>query len=645
MVFPQLDTIRYVSFIACYALSVMFSLVFMKTIQRHNSKISANQRINNYRNGILELIVQSTPLSEILQAITHSAEIEFSNIKCAISLVDDKSNRLIIGAAQSLPNFYVDAIEGLPIAEGIGSCGTSAHRGERVIVSDVMTDELWKDYRELAQKAQIGACWSEPIVNSKGKVVGTFAIYHEKVTKPNAKLFSIIELFAQMASIAIEREHATQLIWKQANFDNLTQLPNRHMMHEHLQFSLKNCQRHNQKMAVIFLDMDHFKDINDTLGHEFGDLLLIEIAKRIQSKIRQNDTVARLGGDEFVVLLTELNDVHGIERIIQALLHELSQPYQLKDEVVHSSASIGITIFPDDATDIDTLLRNADQAMYGAKAIGRNNYHYFTDSMRESAVKRMSLIKDLRSAVDNEQLFLVYQPIVCLDSGNLVKAEALIRWQHPERGIVSPLDFIPLAEETGLIIEISNWIFKQVSSDITKWRELYNPELQISINTSPRQYKINDGNIDQWLNWIIEDGLDPKAIAFEITENLLMESQSELEGVLRDIKDAGIELSIDDFGTGYSSFSYLREFQTNYVKIDKSFVQKMSVGSSDMALCEAIIVMAQKLDIKVIAEGIETEEQKQLLKEIGCEYGQGYLLSKPLTAVDFEQALKPATNH
>lgn len=643
MVFPQLDTIRYVSFVACYALSVLFSLVFMKTIQRHNNKISANQRINNYRNGILELMVQSTPLSEILQAITKSAEKEFDNIKCSISLVEEHSQRLIIGAAQSLPKFYIDAIEGLPIAEGVGSCGTSAFRAERIIVSDVTTDELWKDYRELAKAANIGACWSEPIINSKNKVVGTFSIYHEQKTKPNNKIFSMIELFAQMASIAIEREHATQLIWKQANFDNLTQLPNRHMMLEHLQFALKNCQRNNNKMAVIFLDMDHFKDINDTLGHEFGDLLLIEIAKRIQRKIRQNDTVARLGGDEFVVLLTELTDVHGIERIIQALLHELSQPYLLKEEVVHSSASIGITIFPDDAMDIDTLLRNADQAMYGAKAVGRNNYHYFTDSMRESAVKRMSLINDLRCAISNQELFLVYQPIVCLDTGRIVKAEALIRWQHPERGIVSPLDFIPLAEETGLIIEISNWIFKQVSHDIVKWREQYNPELQISINTSPRQYKINDGNIDTWLNWIIEDGLDPKAIAFEITENLLMQSQAELEGVLKDIREAGIELSIDDFGTGYSSFSYLREFQTNYVKIDKSFVQKMSIGSSDMALCEAIIVMAQKLDIKVIAEGIETKEQQQLLKEIGCEYGQGYLISKPVIAEEFTKTLEASS--
>lgn len=639
LVYGELTTIAFVSFIASFVLTIVFCLVFIKTIQQQSNKNTANQRINNYRNAILELMVQSTPLSDILQAIVKSAEIEFPNIRCGIYLVNQKHNYLIFGAAQSLPEYFTKAMDGLEIKEGNLACGSSAAKRQRVIIEDISADKSWQQLKDIAKEAKVHAVWSEPIFNSKREVIGTFAMYHDRKAAPSEKHLGIIELFAQMASIAIEREQSTQLIWQQANFDALTKLPNRHMMQEHLQFAIKNCQRNQHKMAVIFLDLDHFKDINDTLGHEFGDLLLRETAKRIQNSIRKNDTVARLGGDEFVILINELKSILGAERIIEQLLEALAQPYHLKNQVVHCTASIGITIYPDDATDINTLLRNADQAMYGAKAIGRNNYHYFTNSMRESAVKRMSLINDLRMAVDKNEFFLVYQPIVDLKSQKLVKAEALIRWQHPIHGIVSPFDFIPLAEETGLIIEISDWLFNQVIKDITHWRNSYSENLQISINTSPRQYKDGDGNISRWLEYIKQEEINPKAIAFEITENLLMDSQSELEGILAEVKDAGIELSIDDFGTGYSSFSYLREFQTSYVKIDKSFVQKMSQGSSDLALCEAIIVMSQKLDIKVIAEGIETEEQKQLLETIGCDYGQGYLLSKPIVAAEFEKLL------
>jgi len=325
---------------------------------------------------------------------------------------------------------------------------------------------------------------------------------------------------------------------------------------------------------------------------------------------------------------------------VQSVQQVLSTPYQLKEEVVHSSASIGITFYPDDADNIKSLLGNADQAMYGAKEQGRNNYHYFTDEMRESALTRMNLIKALRNALSNNEFHLVYQPIMDCNTSVINKAEVLIRWQHPIEGLVNPAKFIPLAEETGLIIEISDWIFEEVINQVKKWREKYNPNFQVSINTSPIQYKENDGNILNWLERIKESDLPSDAICLEITENLLMESHQSLEDILNQVKAANVEISIDDFGTGYSSFSYLREFQTSYVKIDRSFVQKMSEGSGDLALCEAIVVMAKKLNIKVIAEGIETEEQKSLLKEIGCDYGQGYLLSKPVEANEFEQLLR-----
>ncbi len=639
IVYPNMETVRFISFVATYCITCLFSFIFSQAIKQHYHRIRANLRINRYRNNILELMVQSTPLGKILLAITECCEKEFDDIVCSILLLNHNKNQLTIGAAPSLPEFYNNAVDGLVIGEGVGSCGTAAFTGKRVIVEDIANHPYWQEAKELAAAANLGACWSEPILNQKKQVLGTFAIYHHHKAAPTKAHFKLIELFASLASIAIEREVANKLIWKQANFDSLTALPNRNMLQEHLQLAVKSAHRRKQKLAVVMLDLDHFKDVNDSLGHDIGDLLLIEAAKRIQNTIRENDNVARLGGDEFVLILSELDDFHGTERIVQALVHQLSLPFYLKDECLHSSASLGVTVFPDDAQDVDTLLSNADQAMYRAKKLGRNNYHYFTDEMRDSTLKRLQLIKDLRSAVDKQEFFLVYQSIVELNSQKITKAEVLIRWQHPTLGLVSPLDFIPIAEETGLIIPISDWIFEQVVEKITYWRTHFQADLQVSINTSPRQYQSGDGNINQWIALIEKSQLPSNALVFEITENLLMESHDEISSTLLAVKNAGIELAIDDFGTGYSSFSYLREFESSYVKIDKSFVQKMSQGSRDLALCEAIIVMAKKLNIKVIAEGIETAEQKQLLEKIGCDFGQGYLLSKPIIADEFEKLL------
>ena len=284
-------------------------------------------------------------------------------------------------------------------------------------------------------------------------------------------------------------------------------------------------------------------------------------------------------------------------------------------------------------------MRNADHAMYGAKAKGRNTMRYFTDNMRTEFQKRMLLIKDLRNAINAKQFYLVYQPIVNLQNNKIIKAEALIRWQHPEKGLISPLDFIPIAEETGLIIEISEWVFQQVITDVTVWRRKYCQDLQVSINTSPVQYKNKGEQILNWVKQLKQLKIPTQAISLEITENLLMENQAEVVNIIANIRQQGIVVAIDDFGTGYCSFSYLKNFAIDYIKIDQSFVRNMTADNNDMALCEAIIVMANKLNMEVIAEGIETEQQRQLLQQAGCNFGQGYLLAKPLRKSDFEQLL------
>jgi diguanylate cyclase (GGDEF)-like protein/PAS domain S-box-containing protein len=436
-----------------------------------------------------------------------------------------------------------------------------------------------------------------------------------------------------------DQKHAEQTIWQQANFDSLTGLPNRHMFYERLAQEMKKSQRVGLPLALLFLDLDHFKDVNDTLGHSKGDLLLKEMAQRLLNCVRNTDTVARLGGDEFTIILPELREQDSIERLSQDILCQLAKPFELDGECAYVSVSIGITLYPADTDDIDTLIKNADQAMYAAKAQGRNCRHYFTISMQEAALSRMRLINDLRNALAECQFWLAYQPIVELSTGDIHKAEALIRWQHPTRGLISPAEFIPVAEATGMIIDIGEWVFREASQQAVRWRTEHHGDFQISINKSPVQFQREGNGHLAWFEHLRELGLPGQSIVVEITEGLLMDAGPMITGQLLAFRDAGMQVSLDDFGTGYSSLSYLKKFDIDYLKIDQSFTRNLSPDANDFALCEAIIVMAHKLGIKVIAEGIETQEQCDLLIAAGCDYGQGYLFSKPVSADEFKKLL------
>lgn len=442
-----------------------------------------------------------------------------------------------------------------------------------------------------------------------------------------------------MFSDITDQKRAEQTIWQQANFDSLTGLPNRHMFYERLAQEMKKSQRMGLPLALLFLDLDHFKDVNDTLGHGKGDLLLKEMAQRLLSCVRNTDTVARLGGDEFTIILTELNEQDSIEPLAQDILCQLTKPFELAGDCAYVSVSIGITLYPEDTDDIDTLMKNADQAMYAAKDQGRNRRHYFTASMQEAALTRMRLINDLRNALVECQFRLSYQPIVELTTGAIRKAEALIRWQHPTRGLISPAEFIPVAEATGMIIDIGEWVFREAAQQTAQWRAEYHDDFQISINKSPVQFQKEGNGHLVWFEYLRELGLPGQSIVVEITEGLLMDAGTIITDQLLSFRDAGIQVSLDDFGTGYSSLSYLKKFDIDYLKIDQSFTRNLSPNATDLTLCEAIIVMAHKLGIKVIAEGIETQEQCDLLIAAGCDYGQGYLFSKPVFADQFKKLL------
>ncbi|HTN93445.1 MAG TPA: EAL domain-containing protein [Gallionella sp.] len=450
----------------------------------------------------------------------------------------------------------------------------------------------------------------------------------------------MIHRYVALFSDITEKKKSEELIWRQANFDTLTGLPNRDMFRDRLGQEVKKSIRAELPLALLLVDLDQFKEVNDTLGHAVGDMLLIEAAHRISVCVRESDTVARLGGDEFTIVISEITDNAHVEDVAQKIIGRLAEPFHLGNEIVYVSASIGITLYPIDSIDIDMLMKNADQAMYAAKNKGRNRFSYFTPSLQDDAQKRMRLTNDMRGALESGQFSVHFQPIVALSTGRILKAEAVIRWNHAERGMVSPADFIPLAEETGLIIEIGDWVFKESARWAKHWSKHYAADFQVSVNKSPVQFRTENNRLSsRWSEYLRELGLPGENIVIEITEGLLLNADADVTSELIRLRDADIQVAIDDFGTGYSSLSYLKKFDIDYLKIDRSFVNTLETDENDMALSEAIIVMAHKLGLKVIAEGVETEGQRKLLASAGCDYAQGYLFSKAISPVEFERLL------
>ena len=440
-----------------------------------------------------------------------------------------------------------------------------------------------------------------------------------------------------------DKVHSEELIWKQANYDMLTGLPNRYLLHQRMTDDVRLAHQHGLTLAVLYIDLDQFKEVNDTLGHQVGDQLLIEVAQRIKSCVGEAVVVARLGGDEFTVILPGPADNAYVAGIAEKIIAKLVMAFTLSEiqSAIYISASIGIASYPHDAENAEDLLKSAEQAMYEAKLAGRNRLSFYTSALQIKARNRLSLLNDLRGALAGNQFELHFQPIVNLVTGKITKAEALIRWQHPQRGMVSPAEFIPLAEETGLIIAIGDWVFREAARWARRWKsDQAGASIQVSVNMSPVQFKDDTFNIDGWLAYLQELGLPGRNMVIEITEGLLLDVNSVISDKLLGFRDAGIKVSMDDFGTGYSALSYLKKFDIDYLKIDQSFVRDITTDPSDLALSEAIVVMANKLGLKVIAEGVETAEQRDLLAQCGCDYAQGYFYAKPLTPAAFELMLK-----
>ncbi|MBV8659827.1 MAG: EAL domain-containing protein [Burkholderiales bacterium] len=433
-----------------------------------------------------------------------------------------------------------------------------------------------------------------------------------------------------------DRLEYEETIWRQANFDTLTSLPNRRMFNDRLEHAARYSHRTGRRMVLMLIDLDHFKEVNDTLGHDQGDQLLAEAARRIVACVRGTDTVARLGGDEFAVILSDVESRESTEQIAESILARLIEPFKIGGEEAYISASIGVTVYPDDASDLNLLFKFADQAMYASKNAGRSSYSFYTQNLHISAQRRLRLSNDLRRALAGEEFEVYYQPIVDLGSGHICKAEALLRWRHPEHGLVSPADFIPLAEETGLIVPISDWVFRQVVQQVKYWRDR-DTAFQVTINLSPVQVRRKEAVLAEWMAYLSAEGVSGRSVALEITEGVLLNADSSINDKLLALRDEGIQVAIDDFGTGYSSLAYLKRLDIDYLKIDQAFVQNLATDADNQAMCEAIIVMAHKLSLRVVAEGVETAEQRDFLKAAGCDYAQGYLYAKPMPAHEFER--------
>ncbi len=491
-------------------------------------------------------------------------------------------------------------------------------------------------YREMWSQLHDSGLWRGEMWNRK-KSGEVFPIWESirAIRDQNKNVSHYISVFSDISSLKRSQEKLDHL----AYHDPLTDLPNRLLFEDRLQHAIKHAKRANGQVAIFFLDLDRFKNINDSLGHAIGDDLLIEVGKRLNRVVRQDDTVARLGGDEFAVVMEKAAKSEDAAVLAQKILAAFQAPIVVGEHQLHATVSIGISLFPVDGTDVPTLLKNTDASLFRAKEEGRNGFQFYTSELTTKVYERLELETALRSAVKENQLLAYYQPFVSLETGEIIGAEALLRWQHPELGLIQPDRFIPLAEDSGLIISIGAWILHQACGQAKRWLDDGYQMNKISVNVSGLQ--IQREEFEEVVSQALySTGLDGKYLVLEITENVIMQKTEKVVETLTRLKRLGVQIAIDDFGTGYSSLSYLKELPIDKLKIDKSFVRDILEDSNDEAIANAVNALAQSLDLGVVAEGIETLAQEASLKAQGCLVGQGFLYSKPVTATNFEILLK-----
>ncbi len=608
--------------------------------------ITERKRADRLRDGqaqILEMIAMSATLEDVLDRLMHLVESQLTGIFGSVLLLDVDGQTLRHGAAPSLATEYTKAIDGVQIGPTVGSCGTAVYHRKAVIVTDIMSDPLWKDFRHVVEPHGYRSCWSTPILAHDGAVLGVFAMYSTTVREPTPVETRLIDVTIRIAGIAIERKRAEDRIRFLAHHDALTGLPNRSLLNDRLTQAILQTQRRNPWVSVVFVDLDHFKNINDSLGHNAGDQLLKVIAGRMVASVRSTDTVMRLGGDEFIILLV---DQPANPAIVSATLSRIraavAEPVVLEGRTLYITCSMGVATYPADSENPETLVRNADAAMYKAKDAGRDNVQFYTAEMNAKIHERLTQQQEIRNAIVGSEFVLHYQPQVDLRSGRIFATEALIRWQHPTQGLLSPIKFIPVAEETGLIVQIGGWVLHEACRQNKAWQDQGLPPVSVCVNVSARQFR-EKNLINRVVSALSESGLDAKYLELEITESLIMHDVDQAVATMQALRKLGVQLAIDDFGTGYSSLNALKTFPVARLKIDRSFISNLATNDSDKAVAGAVISLGQKLNLRVIAEGVETAEQVEFLRANNCDEIQGYYFSKPIASDAIPALLRPPT--
>ena len=725
------------------------------------SKAKLAAQMQETRITVLDGLVSNQALHSILTDITTRLENIHPEMRVSILVCNSSSGRLFTAAAPSLPAFYNAAIDGLEAKVGQGSCGSAAALGEPVIVEDVRTHPYWADYVNVADQAGFRACWSIPFKDQAGHVLGTFGIYYAEPKTPTREELQLIEEFARITGLAVERVRSDsnlrqaaavfestqegvlitdltpqilsvnraycritgytedeaigrnpnmvrsghqdigfyQAMWRSvletghwqgeiwnrrkngelfpqfltistvydsegmptnyvgvmtdisqikqsehrlehlAHYDPLTDLPNRLLIQSRLEHALERAERMRRRVAVLFIDLDRFKDINDSLGHPVGDELLKSIAQLMSSRLRDEDTLGRLGGDEFLVVLEDVNQSEDAAGVANTLIQLLEEPILLPSgHEVYVGASIGISLYPDDGDSVTGLIQHADVALYQAKDQGRNTYHFYTSALTDTVNIRLELESRLRRALGQDEFVLHYQAQVDMATGAVIGCEALVRWLDPHSGLISPAQFIPLAEETGLIVPLGEWVLRTACTQAKEWMDAGMPALKMAVNLSGRQ--LQQRHVVQRIATVLaETGLPADRLKLELTESMIMGRGEEAVALLSSLRDLGLSLAIDDFGTGYSSLAYLKKFPIDELKIDQGFVRDIPTDPNDMEIAATIIAMARNLKLKVVAEGVETQEQLAFISQHGCHAYQGYLFSRPVPAEEFTKLL------
>jgi diguanylate cyclase (GGDEF)-like protein/PAS domain S-box-containing protein len=580
--------------------------------------------------NLLEMIARNEPLPMILEALVLMIERQMTGISGSVLLLDSEGTRLYHGAAPNLPGAYSRMIDGVAIGPKVGSCGTAAWRGEIIIVEDVMADPLWEDFRAMVSQFGFRSCWSTPICTSQKNVLGTFALYSKETRRPTEHEMKLVALATHIAGIAIERKRVDDRIHFMAHHDDLTGLPNRAFLKERMAKILDQARRNNRKVTVAYIDLDNFKEINDTSGHAAGDEVLKETAARMANCVRASDMVVRLGGDEFlVVLVHQSGHDAGIMRRLRDLQKAISKPVRSGVSEIAVTSSIGIAAFPWDGATPEELLANADRAMYRAKQLGRNTLQYHDGVVSNSVDLPLSEQEELRQAIIANQLFLLYQPQVDVATGRITGLEALVRWNHPTKGVIPPVNFIPLAEETGLIVPLGLWVLNEACRQARAWQDMGLTPLTTAVNVSPKQFADPDF-ASHVAEAIDRHRLNARWLELEVTESVIMHDAARALAIMLSLRALGLRLSIDDFGSGYSSLAALKTFPFDRLKMDRSLVEALPADKTAVAIASAVISLAQTLKLSVLAEGVETDAQLEFLRHARCEEAQGYRFSKPV---------------